>query len=47
MSLDERQLDEPGTEPESELKPPPLLWGERGQIRAMPGRLKAHGAAAN
>ncbi|GIP34713.1 amidoligase family protein [Paenibacillus sp. J2TS4] len=47
MSLDERQIDETGMESGSELKPPPLHWGEREQIREMLNRLKMHGATAN
>jgi len=47
MSLDERQLDETGLESGSELKPPPLLWEDREQIRVMLDRLLAQGAAVN
>ncbi|WP_409344313.1 amidoligase family protein [Paenibacillus sp. MBLB4367] len=47
MSLDERQIDETGNESGSELKPPPLRWEEREQIREMLNRLKLQGAAAN
>ncbi|WP_158560590.1 amidoligase family protein [Paenibacillus contaminans] len=47
MSLDERQIDEQGNESGSELKPPPMLWSERGQIDEMLRRLLRQGAAAN
>lgn len=47
MSLEERQLDETGLESGSELKPPPLLWGDRKQIRIMLDRLLAQGASVN
>lgn len=47
MSLEERQLDETGLESGSELKPPPLLWGDREQIRIMLDRLLAQGASVN
>ncbi|REE70506.1 putative amidoligase enzyme [Paenibacillus taihuensis] len=47
MSLDEHQLDETGLLSGSELKPPPMLWSEREQIRVMLARLKAQGASAN
>lgn len=47
MSLDERQLDETGAESGSELKPPPIRWEQREQIREMLSRLHAQGAAAN
>ncbi|WP_177182741.1 amidoligase family protein [Paenibacillus sp. OV219] len=47
MSLDEHQLDMTGVESGSELKPPPMLWSEREQIRIMLERLKAQGASAN
>ncbi|MBO9605497.1 MAG: amidoligase family protein [Paenibacillaceae bacterium] len=47
MSLDERQIDEAGESSGSELKTPPLLWAERGQIRTMLGRLTRSGATAN
>ncbi|SFL23457.1 Putative amidoligase enzyme [Paenibacillus sp. 1_12] len=47
MSLDERQIDETGAESGSELKPPPILWEDREQIRVMLNRLKAQGATAN
>ncbi|MFF2885835.1 amidoligase family protein [Paenibacillus sp. NPDC057967] len=47
MSLEERQLDETGLESGSELKPPPLLWTDREQIRIMLDRLQAQGATAN
>jgi hypothetical protein len=47
MSLDERQVDETGAESGSELKPPPLLWKDRGQIRVMLERLLDQGASAN
>lgn len=47
MSLDEHQLDETGNKSGSELKPPPMLWSQREQIRIMLARLEAQGAAAN
>ncbi|UVI28895.1 amidoligase family protein [Paenibacillus spongiae] len=47
MSLDERQIDETGAESGSELKPPPILWGDRAQIRAMLARLREQGTSAN
>ncbi len=47
MSLDEKQIDETGMQSGSELKPPPLRWEDRGQIRIMLDRLAAQGAAAN
>ncbi|MBP3962667.1 amidoligase family protein [Paenibacillus lignilyticus] len=47
MSLNEHQLDETGIESGSELKPPPMLWEERDQIRIMLSRLQAQGATAN
>lgn len=47
MSLDERQLDVTGVESGSELKPPPLRWTEREQIREMLRRLQEQGAEAN
>lgn len=47
MSLDERQTDDTGEESGSELKPPPLKWNEREQIREMLKRLRAAGASAN
>ncbi|WP_182914257.1 amidoligase family protein [Paenibacillus sp. 1011MAR3C5] len=47
MSLEERQLDETGLESGSELKPPPLLWEDRAQIRTMLERLQAQGASVN
>lgn len=47
MSLDELQIDETGAESGSELKPPPILWEQREQIRVMLDRLKAQGATAN
>ncbi|RAP75111.1 amidoligase family protein [Paenibacillus montanisoli] len=47
MSLDELQLDETGAPSGSELKPPPMLWIERDQIRIMLDRLQAQGATAN
>lgn len=47
MSLDEKQLDLTGAESGSELKPPPIQWEQRDQIREMLARLKAGGAEAN
>lgn len=47
MSLDERQIDDSGGESGSELKPPPIEWADRDQIRVMLARLRATGAAAN
>jgi hypothetical protein len=47
MSLDERQIDETGAESGSELKPPPIVWEQREQIREMLSRLRAQGATAN
>lgn len=47
MALDERQIDESGEESGSELKPPPILWEDREQIREMLTRLRAAGASAN
>jgi len=47
MSLDERQIDDTGVESGSELKPPPIQWEDREQIREMLTRLQATGAEAN
>ncbi|WP_164779435.1 amidoligase family protein [Paenibacillus kobensis] len=47
MSLDEQQIDDTGEESGSELKPPPMKWAQRDQIRLMLERLRASGAAAN
>jgi hypothetical protein len=47
LSPDEKQIDESGMESGSELKPPPLRWEDRDQIRVMLERLAAQGAAAN
>lgn len=47
MALDELQVDETGADSGSELKPPPIVWGQREQIRIMLDRLKASGATAN
>ncbi|BBH24342.1 hypothetical protein Back11_56870 [Paenibacillus baekrokdamisoli] len=47
MSLDERQIDETGAESGSELKPPPIRWDDREQIRVMLKRLEAQGATVN
>jgi len=47
MALDELQIDESGEESGSELKPPPISWEDREQIRVMLARLRAAGAAAN
>jgi hypothetical protein len=47
MSLDERQIDESGTESGSELKPPPIVWEDRAQIQTMLTRLQEQGATVN
>lgn len=47
MALDEHQYDESGRESGSELKPPPIRWEDRAQIRQMLDRLRALGAEAN
>lgn len=47
MALDERQIDDSGEESGSELKPPPIRWEDREQIREMLARLRAAGASAN
>lgn len=47
MSLDERQTDDTGEESGSELKPPPIKWADREQIREMLARLRKTGAYAN
>lgn len=47
MDLNERQTDDTGDESGSELKPPPLVWGQREQIREMLARLQVTGARAN
>ncbi|MDG0811230.1 amidoligase family protein [Cohnella rhizosphaerae] len=47
MSLDERQIDDTGAESGSELKPPPIQWADRGQIREMLARLRETGACVN
>lgn len=47
MSFDERQIDDHGEESGSELKPPPIQWEDREQIREMLARLQATGADAN
>lgn len=47
MSLDERQIDETGEDSGSELKPPPIQWRDREQIRVMLERLQAQGTSAN
>jgi len=47
LSLDERQIDDTGEESGSELKPPPIVWDDREQIRVMLARLRAAGARAN
>jgi len=47
MSLDEKQIDDTGELSGSELKPPPIRWEDRDQIREMLSRLQAAGAAAN
>lgn len=47
LSLDEQQTDDRGEESGSELKPPPLHWDDREQIREMLARLQVQGATAN
>lgn len=47
MSLDERQVDEDGTDSGSELKTPPIRWADREQIRVMLARLLEQGARMN
>lgn len=47
ISLDELQIDDTGSESGSELKPPPILWEERDQIRVMLNRLQEQGATVN
>ena len=47
MALDELQVDDTGEDSGAELKPPPLLWRDREQMRVMLDRLKATGARAN
>ncbi|CAG7653613.1 amidoligase family protein [Paenibacillus allorhizosphaerae] len=47
MALDEQQTDEAGRESGSELKPPPIRWEQREQIREMLNRLKAQNTQAN
>lgn len=47
LSADELQVDDTGEESGGELKPPPIRWHEREQIREMLARLHAAGAAAN
>ncbi|MDI4649677.1 amidoligase family protein [Cohnella hashimotonis] len=47
MAHDERQIDGDGAESGSELKPPPIKWEDREQIREMLMRLRATGAEAN
>ena len=47
MAFDELQVDDAGEDSGAELKPPPLLWRDRDQIRVMLGRLRATGARAN
>ncbi|KRE37336.1 amidoligase family protein [Paenibacillus sp. Soil522] len=47
MSFDERQIEDTGEESGSELKPPPIKWEDREQIREMLTRLQATGAAVN
>ena len=47
LSLDERQLDEDGTESGGELRTPPITWKEREQIRTMLSRLRERGARSN
>jgi len=47
ISLDEKQIDETGSESGSELKPPPILWEDREQIQIMLTRLQEQGATVN
>lgn len=47
MAFEERQTDDTGRESGSELKPPPIRWEDRDQIRIMLDRLRATGATAN
>ena len=47
MALDELQIDDSGEESGSELKPPPIRWEDREQIREMLARLRAAGASVN
>ena len=47
MAFDELQVDDTGEDSGAELKPPPLLWRDREQMRVMLDRLKATGARAN
>jgi hypothetical protein len=47
MALDELQHDDLGNLSGSELKPGPITWADRDQIRVMLERLKATGARAN
>lgn len=47
MSLDEYQTDDRGNRSGSELKPGPITWADREQIRIMLERLKKMGCEAN
>lgn len=47
ISLDEHQKDDRGNNSGSELKPGPITWADREQIRTMLARLKAMGSEAN
>ncbi len=47
MALDELQTDDTGAESGGELKPPPIRWDDREQIREMLSRLQSQGARAN
>lgn len=47
MDRNERQVDDAGEDSGAELRPPPLLWRDREQIRVMLARLTATGARAN
>lgn len=47
MALDEHQVNDGGDRSGSELKPGPITWADRAQIRTMLERLKAMGCEAN
>lgn len=47
MALDEYQRDDRGDRSGSELKPGPITWADRAQIRTMLERLNSMGAQAN